>query len=268
MQTDLFTLMQQLKTSQQAFALASVVATEGSVSAKLGAKAVISADGQLLAGWVGGGCAESECRAEAVVAIESQQGKLIHIDMTDEVLGSGMPCGGAMSIYIDPILPAPTLWIIGHGRIAESLCTQGNELGLRTVINDPLADRQRFPRADELVRDDLDYSQLTPAPTDFVIIATQHKGDHESLAQVLQTEVSYIGVIASQKRAGLIVDHFRDQGLPDTQLQRIRTPCGLDLGARTPEEIAQSILAEVTLLRRHGHTDTRLLAQTGSLNHA
>lgn len=252
MQTELFTLMQQLKTSQRPFALATVVETEGSVSAKLGAKALIDDTGQMLAGWVGGGCAESECRYQAMEAIEQQQGRTISIDMTDEVLGSGMPCGGAMKIFIDPIIPAPTLWIIGHGRISESLCVQGSELGLRVVVNDPLANRQRFPQADEHIVDDMDYARLTPRPEDFVVIATQHKGDHESLAQVLNTDVNYIGVIASRKRAGLILDYFRERELPADQLARIRTPCGLDFGARTPEEIAQSILAEITLLRRHG----------------
>ena len=120
------------------------------------------------------------------------------------------------------------------------------------VINDPLVNRHHFPAADELISDDLDYALLQPKATDYVVIATQHKGDHDSLAQVLTTQVRYIGLIASRKRAKLVLDHFQQQGLESAQLDRIRTPCGLDLGAKTPEEIAQSILCEITLLRRQG----------------
>lgn len=252
MQADLFTLMQQLKTSQTAFAIATVVGTRGSVSAKLSSKAVIDEQGKMLGGWIGGGCAESQCRETAVQAIAEQQAMTIDIDLDDEMLGAGMPCGGAMTVFIDPVLPAPTVWILGHGRIAESLCTQAKELGFRVAINDVLADRNQFPAADELIADDLDYSLLQPAPQDFVVIATQHKGDHDSLAQVLRTSVQYIGLIASRKRAGLVLEHFQQQNLPNEQLARIRTPCGLNLGAKTPEEIAQSILAEITLVRRSG----------------
>lgn len=252
MKKSLYSYMHQLSESHTRFAVATVVETRGSVSAKIGAKAIISAEGELLFGWIGGGCAESQCRESAVQAIEEQQGFVIDIDLDDEMLGAGMPCGGAMRVFIEPILPSPTLWVLGHGRIAESLCYQAKELGLRVVVNDPLASRQHFPAADELITDDLDYGLLQPNAEDFVVIATQHKGDHDSLAQVLNTPVNYIGLIASRKRAKLVIDHFQQRDLPAAQLQRIRTPCGLNLGAKTPEEIAQSILCEITLLRRQG----------------
>lgn len=250
MQATLYSLMHQLQSSRTAFAVATVVATRGSVSAKLGAKAVINAEGQLLAGWVGGGCAESQCQQTAVTAIKRQHPLTLEIDLDDEILGVGMPCGGAMTVFIEPVLPAPTLWILGHSRIAQSLCMQGKELGFRVVINDPLAATARFPGADELVADDLDYALLRPQASDYVVLATQHKGDHDALAQLLKTEVGYIGLIASRKRAQLMFDYCKNSLRADPT--RLRTPCGIDLGAQTPEEIAQSILAEITLLRRQG----------------
>ncbi len=252
MKKSLYSYMHQLSESRTPFALATVVETQGSVSAKIGAKALIDAQGTLLSGWIGGGCAESQCRESAVQAIAEAQGFVIDIDLDDEMLGAGMPCGGNMRVFIEPVLPAPSLWILGHGRIAESLCHQAKELGFRVTINDVLADRQHFPAADELITDDLDYSLLQPHRDDYVVIATQHKGDHESLAQVLNTEVGYIGLIASRKRARLVLEYFQSRDLPAQQLRRIRTPCGLNLGAKTPEEIAQSILCEITLLRRQG----------------
>ena len=252
MKTDIYSHMQHLTSAQTPFAVATVVETKGSVSAKLGAKAVIDATGKLLNGWIGGGCAESQCRESAVEAIENGQGLIIDIDLDDEMLGAGMPCGGSMRVFIEPVLPSPTVWILGHGRIAESLCLQAKELGYRVIINDVMADRTHFPAADQLITEDLDYSQLEPHSHDYVVIATQHKGDHDSLAQVLKTDVNYIGLIASRKRANLVLEHFKQRALPDQQLKRIRTPCGLNLGAKTPEEIAQSILCEITLLRREG----------------
>ena len=119
MKKSLYSYLHQLTESQTAFALATVVETRGSVSAKLGAKAIINADGELLSGWIGGGCAESQCRESAVQAIQQQQGFIIDIDLDDEMLGAGMPCGGAMRVFIDPVLPSPTLWVLGHGRFAE-----------------------------------------------------------------------------------------------------------------------------------------------------
>lgn len=250
MQTDLHALMHQLKAARTPFAVATVIATEGSVSAKLGSKALILDTGERVAGWVGGGCAESQCQQSAVEAINSEQPVTVEIDLDDEMLGAGMPCGGRMTVFIDPVLPSPSLWILGHGRIAEALCQLAKVLGLHVIVNDPLATPTSFPAADERQTDDLDYSALQPKPEDFVVIATQHKGDHESLQRVLQTQVGYIGLIASRKRARLVLEHFQQQGLTDAQLARIQTPCGIEIGAATPEEIALSILAEITHRRR------------------
>ncbi len=80
-------------------------------------------------GWVGGGCAESAVRSEALVCIETERPRLITVDMSDEQLGVGMPCGGTMDIFIEPVLPKPELLIVGHGRIAETLAVLGELMG-------------------------------------------------------------------------------------------------------------------------------------------
>jgi len=252
MQNNLFALMHQLNNSASPFAVATVIEVQGSASAKIGSKAVIDSTGAMLSGWIGGGCAESQCCEAACQAIHEKSSTIIDIDLDDEVLGAGMPCGGSMRVFIDPVIPSPTIWIIGHGRIAESLCHQAKELSFRVIINDPSALRTKFPAADQLINDDLNYSLVQPSTSDFVVIATQHKGDHDCLRQVLQSNAKYIGLIASQKRAKLVLEYFIKNKLPDVQLARIRTPCGINLGAKTPEEIAQSVLAEITLIRRQG----------------
>jgi len=252
MATDIFEVIRRLRASGRPFAIATVVETTGSVSAKTSAKAVIDEQGRVVAGWVGGGCAESAACQQGVDCIESGQTAMLEIDLDDEVLGAGMPCGGHMRVYVEPVLPRPRLWIMGHGRVAECLCAMGDMLGLEVVVNDPLVDHERYPNAVRLITDDPDYEQLTPAAGDYVVIATQHKGDHESIRRALASAADYIALIASRKRSRLVLDFLRREGFSDADLGRVMAPSGLDLGARTPEEIALSVISEIVLVRRGG----------------
>lgn len=253
---DVFDLVAELRRKREPFAVATVIETEGSVSAKTASKAVIDADGDVLVGWVGGGCAEGAVRKSALDCLATGRTTILDLDLDDEVLGTGMPCGGTMRVYVEPVLPQPSLWILGHGRIAESLCLFGSELGFHVVVDDPDADREHYPAASQLLTDDLDYSQLTPEAADFVVIATQHKGDHESLQAVLRRHVPYIGLVASRKRSKLVLEYLRRENFGDAELARVHAPAGLDLGARTPEEIALSVMSEIVLLRRGGSGTT------------
>ena len=251
--TDLLDLMTALRARREPYALATVVETQGSASAKPGAKALIAQDGTLLTGWVGGGCAESAVRETALDCLRSGEPKVIDLDLDDEVLGTGMPCGGSMRVFVEPVLPRPALWILGHGRVAECLSRFGSTLGFRVVVNDtPAPDPARYPDAEEIIGDDYDYERLTPNAEDAVVIATQHKGDHISAVRALRSPARYIAIIASRKRSGLVLDYLREQGFGEEEIARIRAPAGLDLGARTPEEIALSVVSEIVMLRRGG----------------
>jgi xanthine dehydrogenase accessory factor len=252
MAKDIFDVVTELRANGRPFAVATVVETTGSVSAKTSSKAVIDENGRVVAGWVGGGCAESAACHTAIQCIESGQTTILEVDMDDEVLGAGMPCGGHMRVYVEPVLPRPTLWIMGHGRVAECLCSLADMVGFDVVVNDPLVDRERYPAASRLITDDLDYGALRPAPGDFVVIATQHKGDHLSMKRALSSAVGYIALIASRKRSRLVLDYLRREGMGDQELERVMAPSGLDLGARTPEEIALCVMSEIVLVRRGG----------------
>ena len=165
----------------------------------------------------------------------------------------GMPCGGSMRVYVEPVLPQPTLWVLGHGRVAECLCRFGATLGFRVVVDDtPAPEPARFPDAAEIIDDDYDYARLTPAAEDAVVIATLHKGDHVSAVRALRSPARTIALIASRKRARLILDFLGGEGFAAAELARLRAPAGLDLGARTPEEIALSVIGEIVMLRRGG----------------
>ena len=252
MAKEIFDVIQEMRAGEQPFAIATVVETMGSVSAKTSSKAVIDQTGQVVVGWVGGGCAESATCSQALECLESGETAVIDIDLNDEMLGAGMPCGGSMRVYVEPVLPRPALWIMGHGRVAECLCLLGDLLGLRVVVNDPGVTRDKYPQATKLITDDPDYAQLQPGADDYVVIATQHKGDHESMKRALASQAGYIALIASRKRSRLVLDYLREEGISEAQINRVMAPSGLDLGARTPEEIALCLMSEIVLVRRGG----------------
>lgn len=246
---DVLDTMKALRDRREPFAVATVIETQGSVSAKTGSKAVVGHDGRVAAGWVGGGCAEGSVCHAALDSLETGKPTIVDLDLNDEVLGTGMPCGGTMRVFVEPVRPKPRLWLLGHGKVAETLCAMGATIGFEVVVDDPMADAAHYPQATQLLADDFDYQRLDPGAEDCVVVATQHKGDHESMARCLRSAVPYIALIASRKRSKLVLDYLRAQGFDEAELARVYAPAGLDLGARTPEEIALSVLSEIVMLR-------------------
>src|SRR5215469_14476219 len=159
---------------RRAFAIATVVRVEGSSSAKPGSKALIYDHGKILEGWVGGGCAESAVRGEALRSIRAEKPLLITLNMQDEVLGVGMPCGGMMDVYIEPVVSKPQLIVAGHGGIAETLVRLGHILGFGVTVHDPSAEPEKFPEARSVVNRDFELNQVAFGPRTYVVIATLH----------------------------------------------------------------------------------------------
>lgn len=252
MSSDFYPQAAELTSAGEAFAIATVVRVEGSSSARRGSKAIIGSDGKLLTGWVGGGCAESAVKSEALKCIETGRPQLITLDMRDEELGVGMPCGGKMEVFIEPVLPKPELLIVGHGRIAEALAAMGHLVGFSITVNDPAADQTAFPNAARIVTEDFDLTETPIEAKTFVVIATQHKRDHLWLQKALEGDAAYVALVASRHRAKLVLDYLAVAGLPPQKIASVRAPAGLDLGAATPEEIALSIVSEMVALRRGG----------------
>jgi len=250
MSSELYSKAAELASQGKLFAIATVVRVEGSSSARRGSKAIIDSSGRLLLGWIGGGCAESAVRSEALKSIETGLPRMITVDMSDEQLGVGMPCGGTMEIFIEPVLPKPELLIVGHGRIAETLATLGHLMGFAITVNDPVADRAAFPQAEKIADDDFDLTETPIGPKTFVVIATQHKRDHLWLRKALDGNAAYVALIASRHRAALVLDFLRAEGLSEEKIASVHAPAGLNLGAATPEEIALSIISQMVALRR------------------
>jgi xanthine dehydrogenase accessory factor len=252
MSAEFYSKVAEFARQRKSFAVAMIVRVEGSSSAKPGSKAIIDEHGKIALGWVGGGCAESTVRNEALKCIELGKPELITLDMTDELLGVGMPCGGKMDVYIEPVLPQPELLIVGHGRIAEVLATIANLMNFSVTVNDPAAERGSFPHATRLVTEDFDLAQTPIDSRTYVVIATLHKQDHLWLQKALECNAAYISLIASRHRSRLVLDYLLATGMTAEKIERVWAPAGLDLGASTPEEIALSIVSQMVALRRGG----------------
>jgi xanthine dehydrogenase accessory factor len=252
MPKDVLDVLMEMRDSRRPHAVATVVEITGSSSAKTGSKAVIDEGGRVAAGWVGGGCAESMTCSRALTCMETGETAVLDIDLNSEALGAGMPCGGSMRVYVEPVLPRAALWIMGHGGVAEALCLMGDLQGLEVHVIDRLLEPENYPNATRLITDDPHYEQLQPARDDYVVIATQHKGDHRSMTRALKSDARYIALVASRKRSRLVLDYLRKEGFSEEDLERVRAPSGIDLGARTPEEIALCVISEIVLVRRGG----------------
>ena len=252
MSTDLYRKAAEFSAHGRPFAIATVVRVEGSSSAPRGSKGLIDEHGQLVVGWVGGGCAESAVKTEALKCMTAAKPQMITLDLRDDQLGVGMPCGGKMEVFIEPVLPGPELLIVGHGRIAETLCTLGHLMGFTITVNDAAADAANFPQAAKLVTEDFDLTETPIGTNTYVVIATQHQRDHLWLRNALEGNAAYVALVASRHRSKLVLDYVAAVGVPAEKIASVFAPAGIDLGAATPEEIALSIMSQMVALRRRG----------------
>jgi len=241
-------------------ALATVVQARGSTPREAGAKMVVFADGTIL-GTVGGGAMEAQVIAAAREALAAGESRLLHFTLregADE--GSEEPgiCGGDADVFIDVMLPQPTLLIAGAGHIAVPLARLGDILGFRVVVVDDRADfatPERFPTAGQLRVGDIatELSKVDINNQTYVVIITRgHAYDEAALRAVVNSPAAYIGMIGSRRKVATVFSHLREAGVSEEALARVHAPIGLDIGAETPEEIAVSIAAEIILVRRGG----------------
>ncbi len=247
-----FEKLAEFNAAEVPFAVATVIKITGSVSAKPGAKSIIDSNGQTVFGWVGGGCAEEAVREASLESMRDGQTRIVPLDLDDEILGVGMPCGGTMEVYVEPYMPLPELMIVGHGRIAEVLAELAHTVHFSITVNDSGATRETYPMAERLITSDLDFSKMEIGPQTYVVVVTQHKGDQHSIKKALKGNGPYIGLVASTKRAKLVFKYLRDEGVAPEELKRVHSPAGLDFAGTTPEEIALSIVGEMVTIRRGG----------------
>jgi xanthine dehydrogenase accessory factor len=258
---DIFQEIVRIRSEGQRAALATVISAKGSTPRETGSKMLIRIDGTIL-GSIGGGSLEAQVRKEAVKVMTENRSTVLRFDLTGkEVAEEGMICGGNMEVFVEPILPEPCLFIFGAGHISLFLAKMGKMVGFRVVVIDDrpeFANRDRFPEADEVIARDFPaaFQQLTANRTSYIAIVTRgHLQDETVLEWAARTDAAYIGMIGSRKKNQTVLSHLQAKGIPEKRLKEVHAPIGLNIDAKTPEEIAVSIVAEIIKARRKGdHT--------------
>jgi xanthine dehydrogenase accessory factor len=259
-------LVAQLKAAEEAFVLATVVRTVSVTAAKAGAKAIIRPDGTIVAGWIGGGCARGAVLKAAQEALADGEPRMVSVQPENLLAELGVrpgenregvrfasnmcPSKGTMDIFVEPVLPHPSLVILGGSPVALSLAAQARRLGYHVTVAAARADLVESPDAD-LVIDGLVLGKLNQAKR-FVVVSTQGKGDEAALRAAIDTPAAYRAFVGSRRKMAALRAKLIGEGFAAAALDTVKAPAGLDLGAITPEEIAMSILAEITVERRRG----------------
>jgi xanthine dehydrogenase accessory factor len=241
---DVLAEMGELTRRGQAFAVATVVWRQPPSSSQPGARAIITAEGELR-GWIGGACAEPAVISEAQRVIAEGTPRLLLLG-TPEQFGAAVPDGiavipiscqseGALEIYIEPVLPVPHLVIVGSSPMSRTLAGLAEALGWRT----------------DLIRGP-DFATASADERSMIVVATQGHDDEGVLERAVAARPAYLGLVGSRRRGATVLGYLADRGVPQDELDRIRVPAGLDLGKTTHQEIAVAILAELVQLRASG----------------
>jgi len=241
MPEDLLTLAADLRRQGEPFALATVVRCERPTSAKPGDEAVVLPDGTI-EGFVGGACAESTVRAQGLSLLDSGESLLLRISASGDAGDAGVPepegtltvvnpclSGGTLEIFLEPVIPAPTIAVHGESPIAAALAALAERVGFEVVVGGGDA-----------------VGGEAGAPPAAVVVASHGRDEEPVLEAAVRAGVPYVGLVASRKRGEAVVAALE---LDDVQRASVHTPAGLDIGARTPREVALSILAEIVAQR-------------------
>jgi xanthine dehydrogenase accessory factor len=258
----------ELAAAGESFATATVVRCEAPTSGKPGDKAIIYPDGRL-SGWIGGGCAQPVVIKEALKCLADGRPRLVRItpsandDAAEEgVVDYTMTChsGGALDIYIEPVLPKPHIVILGRSPIAQTLARLGRVIGYAVSVVAGEFGGEDFGDARLLVRKDFSLSAAGDgggaSAQSYVVVSTQGEGDEEALEQALASNAGYVAFVASRTKYQKVIEYLRQKGVAEEKLKRVRAPAGLDIGAAAPQEIAVSILAEIIQVRAAGKAQT------------
>jgi len=236
---------QELAAEGAPFVVATVVRVQRPASVEPGNVGLVHADGTI-EGFIGGVCAQHSVRLHSLTVIESGTPLLLRIlpDGPEEVAREeGLvtirnPClsGGAIEVFLEPVLPAPRVLVVGDSPIVAALRALGPGVGLKIVAAQDITDGVLAPTAEDLA----------------LVVAAHGNDEVATLRAGLEAGVRYVGLVASRKRGAAVIDELRADGAVEELLDALDTPAGLDIGARTPSEVALSIVARIVEVRRSG----------------
>jgi xanthine dehydrogenase accessory factor len=232
----------ELEQERQAFVRATVVRTQRPTSARAGDVAVVDALGAIT-GFVGGTCVEASVREFSLRALETGEPLLLQVRPGDvgrtEQEGAievHNPClsGGSIDVFLEPVVPAAHVVVVGDAPVAQSLSILGADLGFEMEL--------------------VDGESWQPGERDSAVIVASHgRGEEVALQRALEAEIPYIGLVASEKRGAAVVASLQ---VDDSLRHRVHTPAGLRLGGTAPAEIALGVLAELVQFRANSDTQS------------
>lgn len=234
---DWLTAINRLEAQGVAYALVTVLRVEPPASARAGDKAVLTRTGELF-GWIGGGCAQPVVRKAIDEALDSGTPMTIRITPSAEetslegIRQVPMAChsGGSVELFIEPHQPAVPLYVVGQAPVAQVLRDLASRVGIPVVS--------------------VSSSSAHPSAITWAVVATQGQGDGGAIRHALQAQARQVWFIASARKWSKLRLELSASGVPEEDLARVTAPAGIPIGAKTPEEIALSVLAAVVAARR------------------
>jgi len=235
--------------------MATVVGTCHSVPRHAGSKMLVHPGGRF-SGSIGGGAVESRVVADALDALAREEPRLARYDLNGA--GQLSPCGGEMTVYLEPHVPPPAVLVVGCGHVGRAIAHLAHWLGFRVIATDAdpeMVTAAQVPGADLRLAGPVE-EVLRQVPvtdqTHLVVTTSSVQADVAALPLLLATPARSIGVMGSRRRWAATRAKLLALGVTEAALGRVTTPIGLDIGAETPEEIALAVMSEIIALRRHG----------------
>lgn len=253
-QADVFRELLRRREAGEPLALCTVVRTAGSTPRKSAARMLVGADGSTV-GTIGGGRVEKEVTDAAQALLrrgEAAAPLTLRYHLTHSL---AMCCGGEMEVFVEPILPNPVVVVCGGGHVGQALVPLLPALDFTPILAEDLPELgspERFPDAARIL-DSFDVRDWQGVPLDrscyVVIVTREHAQDQALLEQLVGRDLGYLGLIGSMRKVRVFRQRLLNKGFPVEQLDRVRAPIGLPIGAQTPSEIALAIAAELVSVR-------------------
>lgn len=257
---DIYSEISNLKRQGRRSALATITNVRGSIPSVAAAKMLVRDDGSIL-GTVGGGCVENDVRKGAMEVMSDEKPRTFNFNLDQHPDDdTGLVCGGSLQVFVEPIIPAPLLYVFGAGHVGFNIYKVALIAGFEVVVvddRDTFANRERFPEALDVLSGDMDMvmSQLDPPDSSYIAIVTRgHRHDLRVLRWAVDTKAKYVGMIGSGRKVLTVFEQLENEGIPHESFDRVYAPIGLQIGSTTPEEIAVSVVAELIAMRRRCET--------------
>ena len=259
---DIFEEIVKLRQAGVPAALATIVGTRGSTPGQESMRLLVKEDGTFL-GTVGGGCLEAEVYEAALEVIREEASRTLSFCLTQkESPDSGLLCGGEVTIFVESIT-IPKLVVFGGGHVSSALCRVASQAGFHVTVTDPrdsYARQDRFPEAAAVFAGEYaeTVASLSLQANTYVVIVTRgHQEDGEVLLELARRfesgdRAKFLGMIGSRTKRSVLFRQLREAGVAETFLETVRSPVGVLIGARSHDEIAVSIVAELISVRRLG----------------